>query len=549
MQSRFGNLGIVACVGLWLISPQLHGRRAHAEDTAEVENGPEPGVGISEAEAKPESADTIPETEAVPDEPLETDSTTAPGAAESVSRPPPDAGLRVRMRLDVAGELFTVPGSDGAAVREPVTMNARFDFDERPATAGAATARHYRDATAAIELAGQKTASTLAGDARRLLVARRGTTPSAYLADGFLTGEEADLLETPFDSLLLDDLLPTGPVRIEQRWDVAADLAAGLLAIDTVDSGGLTARVVEVTDGRAKVVVEGMVDGAADGVPTHVTVEGSFHVPATTAARDEDADDTPRGVSFVFQGRVSQAAVVVQERRQPSHVAPGFDVEARIVVARGPLDEGSTGGGEGVDDRVSQNASEATANETGARAGRRRGVGAPGMLWHRDAAGRFDLVHDARWKRVEDGPHGVVLRLVDHGALVGQCSITSLAGASAGESPAVADVRRDFERSLAGQVSRIDAADEMVREDGLRVIRLEAVGTAGGLPFRWMHYVLAGPAGRASMTFMCEAPLRQRFGDADRRLAEGVRLLAGGAAGGPENPTAARPDGGAGPRR
>jgi len=64
-----------------------------------------------------------------------------------------------------------------------------------------------------------------------------------------------------------------------------------------------------------------------------------------------------------------------------------------------------------------------------------------------------------------------------------------------------------------------------------------------------MHYVIAGAGGRAGVTFMCEAPLRQRFGDADRNLVEGLRLLAGEAGGGPEGGTAALPDGGVGPRR
>ena len=37
-----------------------------------------------------------------------------------------------------------------------------------------------------------------------------------------------------------------------------------------------------------------------------------------------------------------------------------------------------------------------------------------------------DVVVDARWRKVEDGESGLVMRLVDHGALVGQCSITAL---------------------------------------------------------------------------------------------------------------------------
>jgi hypothetical protein len=543
MRSRIGILRLTVVVGLSLLGSQLAGRACFAEgDEGAAE---EPVLAEERVVAEePVLADS--------DGPAESDADAA--QAEAAQPVVAAAGQRVRMRLDVSGELFAGTGRDGATVREPVAMNARFDFDERPDAAGTATARRYRDATAALELAGQQNSTTLAGDARQLLVVRRGTTPSAYLEHGFLTRDEADLLETPFDSLLIDDLLPLAAVRLDERWDVAADLAAGLLAIDTIESGGLVARLVEVTDGRAKVIVEGMVDGAADGAPTHVTVEGSFFATVVAASmppasRDGDGDGDGR---FVFQGRIAQATVVMRERRQPSHVAPGFDVEARLAVARGPIDSDT------VEDEAVASAAAVETADHDAPALRRRGAGEPGRLWHRDPASRFDLVHDARWKRVEDGPHGLVLRLVDHGALVGQCSIMCLPGAAAAEPPSVADVRRDFERSLAGQVSRIDEADETVRDDGLRVVRLEAAGTAGGLSFRWMHYVLAGAEGRASVTFMCEEPLRPRFGDADRRLVEGLRLLvaakaddpaAAAESGGRPGATAARPVGGAGPRR
>lgn len=575
MRSHMRFLRLVAVVGLFLLGSQGAARLGVAEEDGASEQPGVAAVGdeaaetatpteVSEADDAPDSspnaavpASQIPETAeaagspAVPGERAEPVASAEPSAPVAAVPTPASVGLRVRVRLDVTGELFTAAGGNGAAIREPVTMNARFDFDERPGVAGGGTTRLYRDATASLEVAGQKTSTTLAADARRLLVARRGTTPAAYLENGFLTGDEADLLETPFDSLLLDDLLPKAAVRLEERWDVAADLVAGLLAIDTVESGGLSARIVEVAAGRAKVVVEGIIDGAADGVPTHVTVEGNCAAPVTTVPPgDAEAATDAGGEAYVFHGKVSQAAVVLRERRQPSHVAPGFDVEARLVVARGPLDSAAAGHEAAADDKA---AAELASNADGAGpeavSSRRGGAGAPGRLWHRDPGGRFDLVHDARWRRVEDGPHGLVLRLVDHGALVGQCSILCLPATAAAEPPTVADVRRDFERSLAGQVSRIESADEAVRADGLRVVRVEAAGTAGGLSFRWMHYVLTGAGSRASVTFMCEDPLRQRFGAADGQLVEGLRLLVDAAGGDPAGATAARPDGGVGPRR
>ena len=451
--------------------------------------------------------------------------TPTPEAAPSEA---PQNGLRVRIKLDVSGELLAPAGPDAPPLREAVEMTARFDFSETApeasaigAASGAVVCRTYRDATATMRVGDVPTTTTLGGDARRLLIDRQGTTPMPYLADGFLSGEEADLLETPFDALLLDDLLPRQPVSIGQAWEIPADVTAGLLAIDTVESGGIEARLQEVSDGRAKVTFAGIIDGAADGVPTHVTVEGSFAVAATgsvaivadtDADADTDSDAEVAPSNHELEGKVLQVSAVIRERRQASHVAPGFEVEARLSVACGPLDT----------------AVEATAPPSaGTASSRRRGEGAPGRVWYRDAKGRFDLVHDARWRRVEDGANGLVMRLIDRGALVGQCSITSLPQSATAPLPSRDDVQRDIERSLAGQIVRSDSAQESDRVDGLRVVRIASSGTAGRLPFRWIHYVLAAQDGsRVSVTFMCEESMLQRFGNADRPLVEGLRLPA-----------------------
>ena len=462
-------------------------------------------------------------------------------------------GVRVRVRLDVTGELLAPAGPDAAAVREAVEMAARFDFEETslaPSTPEAATVvrRSYRDATASMRVGNAATATTLGADARQLMVARQGTTPMPYLDDGFLSGEESDLLETPFDSLLIDDLLPREPVSIGQVWEIPADITAGLLAIDTVESGVIEARIQDAADARATVTFAGIIDGAVDGVPTHVTVEGSFAVAARTSeATAESTDSEP--VLHQLHGRVAQVSAVIRERRQASHVAPGFDVEARLLVARTSLEPG-------LEKDVGQPAESAadvaaTPVRTGNGEGqppRRRGAGGPGRVWYRDPQGRFDLVHDVRWRRVEDGPNGLVMRLVDRGALVGQCSMTSLPQATAASLPTRDDVQRDVERSLSGQVVRSDAAEETDRDDGLRIVRLASSGTAGRLPFRWIHYVLAAQDGsRVSVTFMFEESMQQRFGDADRPLIEGLRLPAARPdenASDPPGPTAAVPGGG-----
>ncbi|MFN5756912.1 MAG: hypothetical protein ACK48M_09020 [Planctomycetia bacterium] len=418
------------------------------------------------------------------------------------------AALRVRAKLDVSGEIFAPAGGDAEPIRQPIAVAGEFDFLETAAPdvhdgAKAAVIRHYTEAAAEVTVDGQPVRAELAADARTLAVARLGTTPVPFLREAFLTRDEAELLEMPFDSLLLDELLPKSPVSVGEAWQISGDVTAGLLAIDTVETGSIEAKLVEAADGTATVSLAGIIDGAVDGVPTHVVVDGTFTAPV----RDEEE-------RHVIDGRVAGVEVVLRERSHASQVAPGFDVAARLDLARTAVPGQAAG-----------SPAQAALATT-----RRRGEGKPGIVWHRDGEGRYDLVYDARWRTVEDGVNGLVLRLVDHGALVAQCSITALPRAAADITPTIDEVKRDIETSLSGQFARFGEAtqdDAGDAESGgrLTLVRVASSGTAEGLPFHWIHYVVSdGEGRRAGVTFMFEASLIKRFGDADRALVQGLRL-------------------------
>lgn len=430
------------------------------------------------------------------------------GAARGEEAPPETSAptRRVALKLAAEGQLFGPVSGAGEPSRQPIAMQGVFEFHEevRPLAAEAVALRRYDRAEATIDADDAKQSLTLAADAREVSVARLGTTPLPYLADAFLSRDELELLETPFDSILLEDMLPGRPIADDDHWSLPGDLAAGLLAIDTVEAGVLEARVIEVADGTARIALAGAVDGAVDGVPTHVVVDGSFSVAVET---DEDG--------FMVSGDVTQLDATIKENRQASHVAAGFEIEATIALTREPASGVPPDGADTVEDAP-------------ARVVRRRGSGKPGSVWYRDAEGRYDLVHDSGWRVVEEDAGGVVLRLLDLGALVAQCSITALPRSEDAAPPTVAEVKKHVEQSLSGQFRRFDGTTETLREDdGVRVVRVASEGNAEGLPFRWVHYVLTdGEGRRVNVAFMYEASLEQRFGDADARLVAGLRFLA-----------------------
>jgi hypothetical protein len=371
-----------------------------------------------------------------------------------------ETGGRVQLELRVAGDLFATAAPDAAPVRQPITLEATFDFLERPEPAAGprGVARRYRAAEATIHAAGRQTRRQLAADAAELLVALEGTTPVPYLAAGFLSRNELELLQVPCDPLLVDGLRPDRVVTARDSWKLDADLAAGLLAIDTIDSGGLEATLETVAEGVARIRLAGTIVGGVDGAPTRLEVQGTAHAAATA---EED------GEGWRIDGAVAELEATISERREAGWVSPGLAIEATVVMRRS-----ATIGRTPVE-------AESTA-ERAALPDRPQGEGRPGMIWHRHPGDRYALVLDSRWRVVEDGPEGLVMRFVDRGALVAQCSILPLPRIRPDSPPSEETVGKDLRRSLAEQFGLLAESEAVRREDGTRVVRVVADGAADG---------------------------------------------------------------------
>ena len=424
----------------------------------------------------------------------------------------------VELRLEVRGELFATASAGAAPVRRPITLDGQFEFVEQalPASGSDTVARRYTTARAAIEIEGRHAGQQLAADARDVLVRLEGTTPRPYLSEGFLSRDEAELLDIPFDPLLIDGLRPDHPVAAGDSWKLPGDLAAGLLAIDTVQSGGVEATLAAVDAGQATLKLEGTVVGAADGVPTRIQVSGQ--AIAQAVPHDDHA--------WRIDGPITTLQATVSERREAGWVAPGLDVRATITIKRSPA--------AATPEPSATAATEPTPAGDGLappEADRPAGKGRPGMVWHRHRQGRYAAVLDTRWRVVEDGPEGLVLRLSDRGQLVAQCSILPLPRVAADAAPAEETVRGDVKRSLGEQFGLLAESEAATRDDGTRLIRVVAEGAADGRAFRWIHYVVTDPAGhRVAVTFMHEPALIDRFAAADRELVAGLVVLPDAAA-------------------
>lgn len=363
--------------------------------------------------------------------------------------------------------------------------------------------RQYREAEAILAVNGKEFMTRLPVEVGAVKVRLAGVKVQPWLAEGFLSQAERDLLSTPFDPLLLSFLSPRKEVKAGDQWVVDADAVAGLLCIDTVTSGQMLVSVEKVVEAGLTLSLMASIVGAVDGVSTEIELSGNCDWVI--------GETTP--------GDVTQLEIVMRESRQPGHVGPGLEVEAALKMTCHSITETT----EAVNAERQRHVVLPDDQASASAGGLRRGRGRPGHLWFEDRFDRFNLVYSDNWRMIEQGPEQAVFRLVDQGALIGQVTIRPLP--PNGTALSLGMLQQDIERSLAGQFGHLIAADESQRSDGTNILRVASVGEAAGLTFRWFHYHLSGAGGhRVSLVFMVESKQFEQFAVADRRFVEGLCL-------------------------
>jgi hypothetical protein len=356
--------------------------------------------------------------------------------------------------------------------------------------------RIYQRASAKTVIGSTLVETELPEDMCDVHVCSNGRSLDYWVSQGFLTQPETDLLTVAFDPLHFGALIPPDDSLPGDRWEVGQAAVANLLCIDTVHTGVLKATVKECTTKGIVVNIQGAIEGAINGAPTSVAVEGDY--------------DWISGNNS--GGELSALRVVIQESRTVSYIAPGIDVTAIVEV--------SCRSGK----RLRPKVITAGSRSIGPNHGRpRRGPGKPGFQWICDPHHRYDIIFDKNWKIVEQSSECLTMRLVNKGALVSQVTVTPLPPRA--EVHTLSDFEEDIEKTLGPQFGHLVSASLSSRDDGTTLMRVASVGEAEGLAFHWIHYHLRSPEGqRLSLSFVVESTYFARFSDADRQYLDGVNV-------------------------
>ena len=408
----------------------------------------------------------------------------------------------VRVEFEADGELKT-PGEKGEEKAEQVQMHvaAKLAFQDRFLGGNSlpnrdrslCAGRYYHKIDVNMRI-GERTMQPTFRESRKLigLCKQQNGLLEYFCPHGSLTRGELDLIRLPGDRQALSMLLPENPVRIGSVWQPEPTALAALLALDVVGDSDVKSRLITVEQGFACVEFEGVVHGALAGVATEVAVKGRYYF-------------------YIHHGEFASLQLVTREQRDIGHINPGVDVTARLKMRLEPQSDA----GQLSDLKIMPLNQSPDSRERKLRyESTELGLG-------------FD--YDTDWYATAEDRQAVVFRQLFRGDLIAQCNVSNLPRIKKGKALTLNQFEKDIRENLNKNFGSFVQADEKTSERGYLIYRIEALGTASGIPVRWIYYLLSDTAGRrVAIVFTMEQDQKNEFNDADLDWIRSLEFLSAG---------------------
>jgi len=400
---------------------------------------------------------------------------------------------RVSLTLEVGGEL-SIPEKDKIG-REKMSVTCTVAYDEQTlalaeSPEGTTRSLRYYERAGAVVKVGSNDVKPQLRDQRRLVgVEIEDDRVVLFSPEGPLTREELDLIDTFGNSLLLERLLPEGPVALEASWPLSKSLLAALLGLDAVAKADVTCVLKSVDDEAARFQMSGTVEGAVAGVATEIEVKAKYRFDRRI-------------------GRIDWLGLLVKERRDVGHVMQGLDAVARLQV------------------RILPQPNPPELLTTAAKNPFPEPIDALSRLLHQSTENGFEFLYDRRWNITNEEHDLVILRLIDRGRFLAQCNISPLAKIKPGKQETLESFQKDIHLALGEQFGEFVEAGQWANEADYRILRVVVRGEVSELPIQWHYYLVADKHGhQVALAFSVETELVDSLGQRDKELVGTLRFL------------------------
>lgn len=397
---------------------------------------------------------------------------------------------QVQLRLEVGGDLLDVVDNETKPVKMSVVCDQQYHektLDISPTAAR--SIRYYDKVDAVIKIANHGLKPALRPERCLIGADYDGRRLALFSPQGKLTREELDLIDVLGSSLVLDQLLPDEAVAVNDSWKLPHETVALLLGLDAVTKSDVQCTLTEVTDTLARFEMDG-------------TAEGRFN-DATTAIRLKAKYRFLRDYK-----RVDWLGLAFEEKRANGQVVDGLDVVVQLHLQIVPQAQ-------------SEQLTQAAIGNLPLRP-------TPDLLqlaYQSDSA-KWRLTNDRDWFVYSNDTDHAVLRLVEDGAYLAQCLVSTLPNITPGKQTTLAEFQNDIRQALGERLAEFARAEQWGNAADYQVSRVVAYGQEDEKPIQWNYFLVIDKHGhRAAFSFAIERQHVTQFGDADKELVNSFRFL------------------------
>lgn len=405
-------------------------------------------------------------------------------------------GTRTKIVLELDGEV-QVKEPKAEANDELRTSKVRgkstLQYTEQIAIAKTqpiASGRRYSIARTENWVSGSSSSFELRSECRETVMLRPESRWKQYCPSETLSHREVELVDSPINSACLELLLPEEPARPNQPWDLPAEHAAEIFNLHAVHRSTITSRVAKVENGKATIELQGAIDGTVHSVPTHIDVKGTYQVTL--------------GASGAL---VTALALLLKEKRTVGAYEPGFEIAAKVRLIR---EERSADAAE--HNRLVELASKDDEGRW--------------LISIASPRGGYAMLADRRWKMYTDGGEEAILRMVENNVVIAQCNVMYLTPLNEGQQLTLEGLQADIRSELGDSFQQFLESSEKQVGDGLRLLRVVAMGNREEVPIQWVYAHLSDDSGkRLVMVYTMGGNVTDRFAASDEQMTSSFRFV------------------------
>jgi hypothetical protein len=400
---------------------------------------------------------------------------------------------RLKLELEVEGEVRLEESKEKKTNTAPLKSKSTQDYleviayrDSQPVAA----ARRYITAQGENWVSGKSVAQSLRTGLNDTRLVRHDGIWEQYCPTQPMERREVDLLRSPINSMTLEKLLSVEPARSDSKWTISPEDAKELFNLDAVHNSTLTAKVVGVDKGTAKIEIQGGLQASANSVPTEIQVKGNAHVILSSQC-----------------AMVSWIGLSIKETRDISESQPGFSVTARLQLVRQELKDKLD---------VSRDELLALADRTDPSS----------WLVQLQSRCQFTLLASRKWITYLDSGEDAVLRYVDNNKVIAQCNIARLPKLDSGAQLTLEGLQADIQQTLGKSFNSFLESSERVTGSKLRLLRAEVAGTQEEVAIHWIYAHLSDDQGsRLALVFTLAAEVAETFSGQDVQMLDSLEFI------------------------